>query len=32
LFVTAFVAYYIGISDVLAAEERPIIRLPLGAF
>jgi len=30
--VTAFVAYYIGISDIMAAEERPIMRLPQGAF
>jgi succinate-acetate transporter protein len=30
--VTAFVAYYIGVSDILAAEERPIMRLPQGAF
>jgi uncharacterized protein len=30
--VTAFVAYYIGISDIMEAEERPIMRLPQGAF
>ncbi|KAG6809693.1 hypothetical protein H0H93_015578 [Arthromyces matolae] len=28
--VTAFVAYYIGLSEVLATEAHPIIRLPLG--
>jgi len=30
--ITAFVAYYIAVSELLAAEERPIVRLPQGAF
>jgi len=30
--VTAFVAYYIGLSELLAAEEAPIVSLPLGVF
>ncbi|PFH51626.1 hypothetical protein AMATHDRAFT_58738 [Amanita thiersii Skay4041] len=30
--ITAFVAYYIGVSELLAAEKNPIFRLPLGTF
>ncbi|KAF8634033.1 hypothetical protein AX17_004298 [Amanita inopinata Kibby_2008] len=29
---TGLVAYYIGLSELLAAEERAIIRLPIGVF
>jgi succinate-acetate transporter protein len=29
---TAFVSYYIALSQLLAAEEHAIIRLPLGVF
>ncbi|KAG6914693.1 hypothetical protein DXG01_015878 [Tephrocybe rancida] len=28
--ITAFVAYYIGLSELLASEAHPIVRLPLG--
>lgn len=30
--ITAFVAYYIGVSELLAAEDMAIVRLPLGIF
>ncbi|KAF6752874.1 FUN34 transmembrane protein [Ephemerocybe angulata] len=30
--VTAFIAYYIGLSELLAAEDMAIVRLPLGVF
>jgi len=30
--VTAFIAYYIGFADLLAAEKAAIVGLPLGAF
>jgi len=30
--ITALVAYYIGSSEILEAEARPVIRLPLGVF
>ncbi|KAJ7347736.1 Gpr1 family protein [Mycena albidolilacea] len=30
--ITAFVAYYIGLADLLAAEKAAVVRLPLGAF
>ncbi|KAF8642459.1 hypothetical protein AX16_009460 [Volvariella volvacea WC 439] len=30
--VTALVAYYIGLSELLASEEMAVVRLPLGAF
>ncbi|KAK7052586.1 GPR1/FUN34/yaaH family-domain-containing protein [Favolaschia claudopus] len=30
--ITAFIAYYIGLSDLLAAEKAAVVRLPLGAF
>ncbi|KAF8647548.1 hypothetical protein AX16_006637 [Volvariella volvacea WC 439] len=30
--VTAFIAYYIGVSELLSAETKAIARLPLGAF
>ncbi|TFK34619.1 Gpr1 family protein [Crucibulum laeve] len=30
--ITAMVAYYIGLSELLATEEMPIVRLPLGVF
>ncbi|TFK65958.1 hypothetical protein BDN72DRAFT_173357 [Pluteus cervinus] len=30
--VTAIVAYYIGISELLSAEASPVFTLPLGAF
>ncbi|KAG6810795.1 hypothetical protein H0H92_010307 [Tricholoma furcatifolium] len=30
--VTAFIAYYTGLSELLSAEEHPIVRLPLGVF
>ncbi|PFH47415.1 hypothetical protein AMATHDRAFT_77219 [Amanita thiersii Skay4041] len=29
---TALVAYYIGLSELLAAEEKAIVRLPIGVF
>ncbi|KAF5321062.1 hypothetical protein D9619_000138 [Psilocybe cf. subviscida] len=29
---TALTAYYIGISDLMTAETRPIFRLPLGVY
>ncbi|KAG6853184.1 hypothetical protein C0991_006294 [Blastosporella zonata] len=28
--ITAFIAYYIGLSELLASEAHPIVRLPLG--
>ncbi|KAJ7763087.1 Gpr1 family protein [Mycena olivaceomarginata] len=30
--ITAFVAYYIGLADLLAAEKAAVVGLPLGAF
>ncbi|KAJ2919392.1 hypothetical protein MD484_g1035, partial [Candolleomyces efflorescens] len=30
--ITAFIAYYIGLSELLAAEDMAIIHLPLGVF
>jgi succinate-acetate transporter protein len=30
--VTAFIAYYVGLSELLAAEELAIVKLPLGVF
>jgi len=27
---TSFMAYYIGLSELLSGEERPIFKLPLG--
>jgi succinate-acetate transporter protein len=30
--VTALVAYYIGLSDILANEQAPVFGLPVGAF
>lgn len=30
--ITAFIAYYIGLSELLAAEEQAVISLPLGVF
>ncbi|KAJ3526569.1 hypothetical protein NMY22_g10112 [Coprinellus aureogranulatus] len=30
--VTAFIAYYIGLSELLAAEEQAVFQLPLGVF
>jgi succinate-acetate transporter protein len=30
--ITAFIAYYTGLSELLAAEEKAIVSLPLGAF
>jgi len=30
--ITALIAYYIGLAEMLNAEEMAIIRLPLGAF
>ncbi|KAJ7075922.1 Gpr1 family protein [Mycena belliarum] len=30
--VTAFIAYYIGLSDLLAADARPLVGLPTGGF
>lgn len=29
---TALVAYYIGLSDMLANEAAPVVRLPVGAY
>jgi succinate-acetate transporter protein len=29
---TSFMAYYIGLSELLASEDRPVITLPLGVF
>jgi succinate-acetate transporter protein len=29
---TSFMAYYVGLSELLAAEERPVFNLPLGVF
>jgi len=30
--ITAFIAYYIGVAELMAAEPSPFLRLPLGAF
>ncbi|KAF7344326.1 Ammonia transport outward protein 2 [Mycena sanguinolenta] len=30
--IAALVAYYVGVSEMLAAEERPIVALPLGVW
>jgi hypothetical protein len=30
--ITAFIAYYIGVSEMLAAEQRALIALPLGVW
>ncbi|KAG6855682.1 hypothetical protein H0H87_012156 [Tephrocybe sp. NHM501043] len=30
--ITAFIAYYIGLSELLASEAHPIVRLPLGVL
>jgi len=30
--ITAFIAYYIGLSELLSAEENPVFTLPLGSF
>ncbi|KJA18270.1 hypothetical protein HYPSUDRAFT_45447 [Hypholoma sublateritium FD-334 SS-4] len=30
--ITAFIAYYIGLSELLAAEDMAVVRLPLGIF
>ena len=30
--ITALIAYYIAISDLLAAEEKPIVKLPQGVW
>jgi len=30
--VTALVAYYIGLSELLASERASVVRLPLGVF
>jgi len=30
--VTAFIAYYVGLSDLLAAEDLAVVQLPLGKF
>jgi len=30
--ITALIAYYIGVADLLAAESHPIIRLPIGVL
>lgn len=30
--ITAFIAYYIAVSELLAAEERPVVRLPQGVW
>jgi len=30
--ITALIAYYVGLADLLAAETSAVIRLPLGAF
>ena len=30
--ITALIAYYIGVSELLAAEENPIVRLPQGVW
>lgn len=29
---TAFIAYYIGLSELLAAEDQAVFHLPLGVF
>jgi succinate-acetate transporter protein len=30
--ITALIAYYIGVSEMLAAERRALVRLPLGVW
>jgi succinate-acetate transporter protein len=30
--ITAFVAYYVGLSELLTAEDMAVVRLPLGIF
>jgi succinate-acetate transporter protein len=30
--ITAFIAYYIGLSDLLAAERAAVVGLPTGGF
>ena len=30
--ITALVAYYIGLSELLSAEDQAVFHLPLGAF
>ena len=30
--ITAIIAYYIGVSELLAADESPILRLPQGVW
>jgi succinate-acetate transporter protein len=30
--ITALIAYYIGLAELLASEEMSIVKLPLGAF
>jgi succinate-acetate transporter protein len=30
--ITAFIAYYIGVSEILTAERRAVLRLPLGVW
>lgn len=30
--ITAFVAYYVGLSELLTAEDMAIVRLPIGVF
>jgi succinate-acetate transporter protein len=30
--ITALIAYYIGLAELLASEEMSIMKLPLGAF
>ncbi|KAJ7848289.1 GPR1/FUN34/yaaH family-domain-containing protein [Mycena olivaceomarginata] len=30
--ITAFIAYYVGVSEMLAAEQRPVVTLPLGVW
>ncbi|RXW11182.1 hypothetical protein EST38_g14673 [Candolleomyces aberdarensis] len=30
--ITAFITYYIGLNELLAAEDMTVIRLPLGIF
>jgi hypothetical protein len=30
--ITAFVAYYVGLSELLASEDMAVVRLPLGVF
>ena len=30
--ITAFIAYYVGLSELLASEDMAVVRLPLGVF